>query len=225
MISKPTHFGILLSFFTKPGLALSLLLIWTPIRLSAGNYDRKAIREAIELQMSSYPESTLLDIYKNFFQDAFGPGHLMGQGDDVRGRMRSYIEEECAVAEKDSVTGPYYERTGWHGRFYRVSLSVINDGKVSLDQFLDAFLESATLFALPEVCEWRKEWKAILRVLRRCGYDIPGFKDDKAAIDAILAQGQYASHHSEAYNNAYHPHYRLIEAGILESRLLPLLER
>ncbi len=225
MIGKPALFGILSHLFTKPGLALSLLLIWTPVRLNAGNYDREAIREAIVRQMTDYPKSTLLDIYKNFFQDAFGPGHLMGQGDDVRGRMRAYIEQECAIAAEDAVAGPDYEQTGWHGRFYRVSLSVINDGKVSLDQFLDAFVESATRFTLPEVSEWRKEWKAILREVRRCGYDIPGLKADKAAIDAILAQGQYASHHSETYNDAYHPHYRLIEAGIFEKRLLPLLNR
>lgn len=41
---------------------------------------------------------------------------------------------------------------------------------------------------------------------------------------AILNQGQFASHHSAAFNEAYHPHYRLIEKTIFEIELLPLLE-
>lgn len=40
----------------------------------------------------------------------------------------------------------------------------------------------------------------------------------------ILDQGKYASHHSIAYNEAYHPHYRLIEKTIFEKELLPLIE-
>jgi hypothetical protein len=32
---------------------------------------------AVERQLSAYSESTLQDLYKNFFQDYFGPGHLL----------------------------------------------------------------------------------------------------------------------------------------------------
>lgn len=28
-------------------------------------------------QMKTYPKSTLKDLYKNFFQDKFGPGHII----------------------------------------------------------------------------------------------------------------------------------------------------
>lgn len=39
------------------------------------------IRAAVERQITMYPNSTLRDIYKNFFQDRFGPGHIMLQHD------------------------------------------------------------------------------------------------------------------------------------------------
>ena len=35
------------------------------------------IRAAVENQLKAYPKSTLQDLYKNFFQDYFGPGHIV----------------------------------------------------------------------------------------------------------------------------------------------------
>ena len=58
-----------------------------------------------------------------------------------------------------------------------------------------------------------------------CGYAcLPDFEADSEAIRALLKEGQYASHHSRQYENAYHPHYRLIEKGIFEKELLPLIQ-
>ena len=37
----------------------------------------KAVREAVSWQIQTYPKSTLKDLYKNFFQDKFGPGHII----------------------------------------------------------------------------------------------------------------------------------------------------
>jgi hypothetical protein len=35
------------------------------------------IEKAVINELKYYPEARLRDIYKNFFQDAFGPGHLI----------------------------------------------------------------------------------------------------------------------------------------------------
>lgn len=186
--------------------------------------DKESIKNAIDRQMSDYPESTLRDVYKNFFQDAFGPGHLMSDAKDAEARMADYLRSECEEAKADVDHSPYYLRTGWHGRFYRVNLSVINDGKVPFDTFLYAFMQSARDFTLPKVKDWSKEWSEIEKVFNVCGYQVPGYKEDSHAIKQLLGQGRYAIHHSERYNKAYHPHYRLIEKNIFEQQILPLLK-
>lgn len=62
-------------------------------------------------------------------------------------------------------------------------------------------------------------------LLSECGYAcLPDFEADSEAIRALLKEGQYASHHSRQYENAYHPHYRLIEREIFEKELLPLIQ-
>ncbi len=200
---------------------LLLLLFFTVFLTEAQD---ASIRQAIVQQVETYPASTLKDIYKNFFQDAFGPGHLMSNAPDAERRMRNYLEQECEEAKKDSNPCPDYELTGSHGRFYRVNLSVINDGRVPMDIFLSAFMKSAAQFSLPKVEDWKQEWIAIEKCIKDLGYRFPDQAQDSAAIMNILDQGQYASHHSTAYNVAYHPHYRLIEKTIFEKELLPLIE-
>ena len=185
--------------------------------------DRELIGEAIAIQMKDYPQSTLKDVYKNFFQDAFGPGHLMSDAVDAQERMTNYLRSECESAKTDVDPSPYYVKSGWHGRFYRVNLSVINEGKVPFDVFLSAFMESARNFVLPEIEDWSKEWAMIEEVFKERGYEVPGFSEDSTAISNLLKSGEYASHHSEQYEKAYHPHYRLIEKSIFEDKILPLL--
>ena len=205
----------------KKPLFLSFLLLLT---FSFAHAQGDQIKQAIEQQVETYPASTLKDIYKNFFQDAFGPGHLMSNSPDAEQRMRNYLEQECEEAKKDINPCPDYELTGSHGRFYRVNLSVINDGRVPMNTFLNAFMKSAAQFSLPKVEDWKQEWIAIEKCIKELGYQFPDQAQDSAAIMNILDQGQYASHHSIAYNEAYHPHYRLIEKTIFEKELLPLIE-
>ncbi len=37
----------------------------------------KQIRRFVEEELKYYPEARLTDLYKNYFQDAYGPGHLI----------------------------------------------------------------------------------------------------------------------------------------------------
>ncbi len=201
---------------------LLFLLLFATVFLA--NAQDASIRLAIVQQVETYPASTLKDIYKNFFQDAFGPGHLMSNSPDAEQRMRNYLEQECEEAKNDPNPCPDYELTGSHGRFYRVNLSVINDGRIPMDIFLKAFMKSAAQFSLPKVEDWKQEWIAIEKSIKELNYCFPDQAQDSAAIMNILDQGQYASHHSKVYNEAYHPHYRLIDKSIFEKELLPLLD-
>ena len=38
---------------------------------------RERIIRSVERQLERYPHSTLRDLYKNYFQDRFGPGHII----------------------------------------------------------------------------------------------------------------------------------------------------
>lgn len=186
--------------------------------------DTAAVSRAIDYQTGTYPASTLKDLYKSFFQDAFGPGHLMGDDMSAVSNAIDYLRDECQIAREETSLCPEYEDTGATGRFVRVNLSVITSGKVPFDVFADAFIRSAKSFRLPDIDDWKHRWAEIEGIIHRKGLSLKDMNKDAADIHSLLESGRYAAHHSRAYEQAYHPHYRLIEHSIFEAEILPLLK-
>ena len=173
-----------------------------------------AICEAIERQMATYPESTLQDVYKNFYQDYFGPGHMISD----TASARSYLMRE--LSEMTDGSSVYYEPTGSEGRFVRVYLSAVADSLITAEQLLDAFVRSANM--VKAETDWEAEWKAIVGIIKRYGIEVNGFED--AALLDEASRDRQAVHHSRAYDAAYHPHYRIVERSIFEDELMPMIK-
>ena len=180
---------------------------------SVPRFDTLSIRAAIEQQMGAYPESTLQDIYKSFYQDRFGPGHIISD----TASARSYLMRE--LLEMSEASAVYYEPTGSEGRFVRVHLSAVADGLITADQLLDAFVRSANM--VKAETDWEAEWKAVVGTITKFGIQVQGFEDASLLDEA--SRDRQAVHHSRAYNAAYHPHYRIVERAIFEKELMPLI--
>ncbi len=163
--------------------------------------------------MFNYPESTLQDLYKSFFQDQFGLGHLVSDSVSARNYLRQELEESEEFSHLE------FEPTGYKENFYRVNLSVIKSGKVSFEEYFHAFINSARESRPITLRKWKREWKKILKVIVRMDLGLKNFESDKNAIDSLLESGQYAYHHSGIYNRLYHPHYRLIKKDIAKKLL------
>ena len=171
--------------------------------------DSAAVKAAISNQLETYPESRLQDLYKSFFQDRFGPGHIIRD----RESARDYILSELTGA--DTLMGPKTEPCGWESNYVRVNLSVVADGLLTADELTDALMASAKEIKEEDIERWKEEWAEILAIIEKHYPDIPNLEEDKTKIVELLASGQYAYHHSEAYNAAYHPHYRIIAKELI----------
>ena len=173
-----------------------------------------AIREAIERQMATYPESTLQDVYKSFYQDRFGPGHMITD----TASARQYLLKE--LSENDVASTVHFEPTGSEGRFVRVYLSAVADSLITAEQLLDAFVRSANM--VKAETDWEAEWTTIVGIIKKYGIEVNG-KEDAALLEEASRDRQ-AVHHSRAYDAAYHPHYRIVERSIFEDELMPLIK-
>lgn len=169
--------------------------------------------------MTTYPKSTLLDIYKSAFQNRYGPGHIVSDTD----KAKKYLDWELSQPFKHN--NPLYEPTIPDGQFYRVNLSVINDSIVAYDVFFDAFLESVKDIKMPAIDLWAEDWQDILNVISEMDLKLPDFEDDKAAINERLSDGIYQGDHSRIFVEAYDPHYRIVRRDIFEARLKPLIDQ
>lgn len=178
---------------------------------------KEAIRMSIERQMSIYPRSTLVDLYKHFFQDCFGPGHLIA---DTAAAGR-YLQSELSLS--DTLMGVVYEPTGYQGHFYRVNLSVIKEGIVPYDIYFDAFVRSVNGIEPMPVEKWIKEWQLIESVIADMNLRLPHYEQQKQEIAGVLQAGKYVMHHSREFGETYDPHYRIIEKTIFEKEILPFI--
>lgn len=170
--------------------------------------DSVAVETAVSTQLERFPESRLQDLYKSFFQDRFGPGHLIAD----RASALNYIRSE--LAEADTLMGPETELCGWQGNYVRVNLSVIADGMMTAEEMTDALMASAKEVTEDDMEHWKKEWAQIEAIIEKNHPIIPDLAEDKAKIREMLEAGQYACHHSPAYETTYHPHYRIILASL-----------
>ena len=182
---------------------------------------------AIRQQLQDYPESRVQDVYKCFCQDNLGPGHLIPDPQSAR----NYLESELRTFREDldsvryDVPSIMYYPVGDNGNYVRVDLSVVLDGLVSEEAYLDAFVRSANEGKRLTEEQWVAKWKQIEKIIRKDFPDIPDAKEDLQTIDSYLNKGELIIHHSEAFSKAYNPHYRIIARDIFEKEIKPRIEK
>ncbi len=149
---------------------------------------------------------------------AHDSGHLIRD----TAAVRRYLSYELEVAASDSIANPYYEPTGAEGRFVRVFLRGVNEGLITEEELLDAFLRSAKPTAQPKQT-WAEQWAHILAWLDK--NQLEQLDPDSVLPELqIAAETERAVHHSNSYRQAYHPHYRIVEKSIFERELRPRLD-
>lgn len=171
---------------------------------------KKTTKESISIELRDYPEASLADIYKNFFQDAYGPGHLIPDTTQAG----AYLDEEL----KEPLWGDTvkWQPLGSSHDFYRVNLSLVKDGVIPRNVLLNGMIKSAPLARKPALTEWQKEWGKVFDVIKEMNLNLPGFEADKKAIDERLKKGEVVAHHSDHFVETYHPHYRIVHKSVFE---------
>ncbi len=182
-----------------------IVLIIVSLFLTACVNDNKAIRQMCEEIHTQYPLATLQDVYKTCYQDYFGAEHLVSDTTSARQYLQRELEE---CRDTDMSLMPKREPTGFRHRFTRVNLSCIVDGELSEKQLLSMFLDAAgkdNAFGN----NWAEEWARIESIaIRVC----PAWADQELQAELqAAARSRQAVRHSEAFREAYHPHYRIVK--------------
>lgn len=178
---------------------------------SATTEKEHRIRMAVGKELRHHPKATLIDLYKYFFQGAFGPGHIIRD----KSMALQQLQNELRIAsEFDPVL---WQPVGYNEQFYRVNIRLVKDGTIPLDALFDAFIGSVSESSRPSTDEWIEEWNFIEAIIVRM--DIldttdTSNKDYATVLDNLLTcRPIKLVHHSEIYHRLYHPHYRLISSN------------
>ena len=162
---------------------LSIIILTFLIFQTSEKDVKTLIRDSINLQLKTYPLSQLRDLYKSFFQDRFGPGHLITNISSAD----EYLKYELKTAK--TFKNAYYEYCGYMGNLLRVNLRILHEN--------------------------------LIMGLNKVLYN---FEEDDNYIYEILSKGEYQMSHSKRYDDAYEPHYRIIEKNIFNKEILPYIE-
>ncbi len=200
----------------KPLITILLIAMGT-FMSNAQEIDKVELQMAIERQLVAYPQSTLQDVYKAFYQEHFGPEHMISD----TAAVRNYLDYELSTMgdERGSL---YYEPIGLNGDYVRVYLKAVKDSLITADELLQAFIDSANAQRERQV-EWSVLWHAIVNVIKDMNLGLAHFDEDMPVLQQASERNQ-AVHHSRAYNEAYHPHYRIVDRHIFELLLMPLMK-
>lgn len=191
------------------------LILTLAVFLLACNSTERKMELAILMQLKEYPESSLQDIYKNFYQDRFGPGHAISNPEAVM----QYLENELSAMENVEMSQTI-EVLGWEHNFVRVPLSMVKAGKINKEDLNQLFIESAFEIQPEAGEEWQKEWKQITRIIEKRKLPVRNFSEDKKHIDSLLNENPIiAIHHSQAFREHYYPHYRIVKKELFEEKL------
>ncbi len=170
----------------------------------------KQIIQFIDNEFKYYPEAHLADLYKNYFQDAYGPGHII---EDTT-QAGKYLDWE--LRQTDWIDTLSYQALGINHDYYRINLRLVKDGIIPRDTLLQALLKSAKLARNPGLGSWKKEWNEVLALIKKIKPNLPGMEADEKLINQVFSEGDVVMHHSKQYEETYHPHYRIIHRSVFE---------
>lgn len=181
------------------------------ISLASCSNEKLLIKQYVGKELTNYPEGRLTDLYKNYFQDAFGPGHLIPDTLSAAG----YLDWELSQSDyQDTVS---FQELGIRHDFIRVNLDLVRKGIIPRNVMLQAMVISAPLARKPDLISWTNEWRKVASVIREIKPDLPGFDEDSLKIEQMLDDGEVIMHHSTNFSSQYHPHYRIIHRSVFEA--------
>ena len=160
--------------------------------------------EAVDYLAVTYPQAQVCDIYKSFYQDNYGPGHLLG---DTIAAKNYFLSE---LNDSSEWGGPDFEFTGEGKNFVRLNMDLVRRGLIPCQAYFDAFKESLGRINSPKDDLWISEWEEIDNILINKGYHFINEEKDREMIKHKLETKNFTVHHSDNFNKNYNFHYRII---------------
>ena len=197
---------------------LILFIFLTVIMSTKVNQSKKDLSILIE-QIKNHPYQTLQDVYKSCYQDEYGPGHMIPNETS----SMNYLLEEINSIEKDYNPPTSFELTGLEGNYVRVDLNLIKNETLPFLVLFKALLISAEIGNEKSDDGWEYIWSDIVEEIKKSDLTFINFEQDLINLDIISKSDDKVVHHSDLYENTYHPHYRIIEKNVFEKYIKPFI--
>ena len=170
--------------------------------------------EYLSIQHQKYPQMQCQDAVKAVFQAEWGCEHLISDEQSVY----DYLKGEWERTPEDASCA-LIEPLGGH--FVRLHIAAAKAQGLSMDTLFRMFLHAAQI-RCGDAARFSDALDSIAGMAREGRLPF-SYEEAEDCIRAYRARGCPAVHHSEAFRQAYHPAYRVIDRDT--ALLLPVLLR
>ena len=170
-------------------------------------------------QIKNHPLQTLQDVYKSCYQDEYGPGHIIAD----ESSSINYLITETNSIENNYNPPTLFEPTGLDGNYIRVDLLLIKNTTIPFFVLFKSLLISAEIGSQKTDDGWAEIWSDIVEEIKNSDLKFDNFEEDVERLANISKSDDKVVHHSDLYENTYHPHYRIIEKEVFEKYLKPFI--
>lgn len=202
---------------------ISFSAVFAQTDSSSINYSQHI--KIVQSILKKYPDASLIDIYKYFFQSRFGPEHIISDSLIAFKILMDELKNEDIGSYRSKPDSLLVELLYPEKKFVRVDLSLIKERIIPINLFFTAFLQSAEKYDSIDYERWKNDWRQIVQKLESENIKIKNFREDKIKIESALKNNRLVFSHSPEYKKSYKPHYRVIEYRIFKEFLLPSLKQ
>ncbi len=172
------------------------------------------VQELIRWHLRHYPALRVQDVYKMFYQAAFGPRHVLEQAAEALRNLQSEFRH-LEPGEGEPLLEPISPDLG----VVRVNLRPYKHAGYPLRALWKAMQQAAGSFSDNEKL-FRSWWAAFAAEVRAGQLPFP-YAEVLALEEVMRERGLIPLHHSQEYREAHRPVYRVLTGSAVE-RVLSL---
>ena len=189
-----------------------IVLLCTAFFLAALNCrktEERSLLKLIEEHQSRYSHFEVQDAYKLIYQGVFGVAHIL----ENKEAAWQYLQREFESLEA-SEDEPLLENISLRGDVVRINLRPFKAANASLEKLFEVMVQSAGEIQSTEE-EFSKQWNEFQTLVRNetLSFDINTLEE----FDSEVRAAHFPPvHHSEGYEEANRPAYRVVKRTLFE---------
>lgn len=204
-----------LSSFPAPLLVAAILVMLSLSRQAGAQPESDetpwSVKSLVEFQQHLHPSLTAQDVYKLFYQAAFGGEHILADSAEVD----SILLLELGTIDSAMQGEPLLERISLQGEIVRVNLRPFKHLNLSPSLLVKAMFRSASE-TNPDTLMFYRMWNEFSSLVRFGLLEFPAedMREWDAKVSTVVAE---PVHHSKQYTSANRPAYRVVRRNVFES--------
>jgi len=163
-----------------------------------------SVKQLVEFHQHHHPQLKVQDVFKLFYQAAFGVEHILLDSAEVA----SSLMKELASLDTTTSNEPLLEQASLEGNVVRVNLRPFKALNLDPSLLVKVMFQSARE-TIPDTTVFKRMWNEFSALVRSGFLEYP--TNDIKAWDARNEKGNIPpSHHSREYSDANRPAYRVV---------------